>query len=116
MSFLYPRTVSISRQQLATTGGVQPYGGMDPTQEQAIYRNLSASIQLARERGKPEAGLPADANKTLWRVMMPLSAGVTAGSVLRGDIVTDDAGQRYMVWAPYVNSLGPNLLVERLEA
>jgi hypothetical protein len=49
-------------------------------------------------------------------VLMPLSAGVTVGSVLRGDIVTDDAGQRYQVWAPYINSLGPNFLVERLEA
>jgi hypothetical protein len=36
--------------------------------------------------------------------------------VLRGDIATDENGQRYFVSAPYINSLGPNFLVERLEA
>jgi hypothetical protein len=116
MSFLYPRTISISRQPTQTGGGIQPYSGMNPTIEEVIFSDLPASIQLAKERGKPESGLPADAGKTLWKVMMPLSAGVPAGSVLRGDIVTDEAGQRYQVWAPYVNSLGPNFLVERLEA
>lgn len=119
MSFLYPRTISISRPLVATGGGVQPYGGnggTNPSNEQLLYSGKPASIQLAKERGKPETNLPADANKTLWKVLMPLSAGITAGSVVRGDIVTDDKGQRYQVWAPYVNSLGPNLLVERLEA
>jgi hypothetical protein len=116
MNFLYPRVVSIVRQPVATGGGVQPYGGMQPSEEVTLYTGLPASIQLAKERGKPEANLPADAGKTLWKVLMPLSAGVTVGSVLRGDIVTDDAGQRYQVWAPYINSLGPNFLVERLEA
>lgn len=116
MSFLYPRTISIRRQPVQTGGGVQPYGGTDPTTEVVIFSGKPASIQLAKERGKTDADLPADASRTLWRVLMPLSAGVLAGSVLRGDIVTDDAGQRYQVWAPYVNSLGPNLLVERLEA
>lgn len=117
MSFLYPRTISIGRQLLSTTVGVQPYGGMDPTQEQVIYRGLPASIQQTSTGARPDANLPADArSRSIWRVLMPLSAGVTAGSVLRGDIVTDDAGQRYQVWAPYVNSLGANLLVERLEA
>ncbi|WP_186122368.1 hypothetical protein [Burkholderia gladioli] len=115
-SFLYPRTITISRQAVTTGGGLQPYAGANSVAEEVLFSGKPASIQLAKERGKPEIGLPADAGKTLWKVLMPLSAGVPAGAVLRGDIVTDDAGQRYQVWAPYVNSLGPDLLVERLEA
>ncbi len=116
MSFIYPRTISISRQSAQGGAGLQPYSGTNPTDEVTIFSGLPASIQLAKERGKPDTNLPADAGRTLWRILMPLSAGVTASSVLRGDIVIDDAGQRYQVWGPYVNSLGPNLLAERLEA
>ncbi|WP_234775179.1 hypothetical protein [Paraburkholderia tropica] len=117
MSFIYPRTITITRQPVQTGGGVQPYGGSNPETEQILFSNLPASIQQTSTSAKPDANLPADAHsRSIWRVFMPLSAGVAAGSVLRGDIVTDDAGQRYQVWAPYVNSLGPNLLVERLEA
>lgn len=116
MSFLYPHTVSISRQTAQAGAGAQSYSGLNPTDEQTLYTGLPASIQLDKARGKPEPDLPADANKSLWRILMPLSAGVAPGSVLRGDIVTDESGQRYLVWAPYINSLGPNLLAERLEA
>lgn len=117
MSWIYPRTINITRQPTATGGGVQPYGGMNPAAEVPVYTGLAASIQQTSTSAKPDANLPADArSRSIWRVLMPLSAGVTVGSVLRGDIVTDDAGQRYQVWAPYINSLGPNFLVERLEA
>lgn len=113
--FLYPRTISITRPGTQPGFGAQGYGGELPSTETRVATGLPASIQLAKERGKPDAGLPADAGRTLWKVLMPLSAALAPGSVVRGDIVTDDAGQRYQVWAPYVNSLGPNLLVERLE-
>lgn len=116
-SFIYPRTINITRQPNATGGGVQPYAGVNPSAEQTIFTGLSASIQQTSTSARPDANLPADArSRSIWRVLMPLSSGVTAGSVLRGDIVTDETGQRYMVWAPYVNSMGPNMLVERLEA
>lgn len=117
MSFIYPRTISISRQPVATGGGVQPYGGMNPSEEVVLFSGLPASIQQKSTGGRPDANLPADAaNRSMWRVFMPLSANVIVDAVLRGDIVTDDTGQRYLISAPYVNSLGPNLLVERLEA
>lgn len=115
MSFLYPRTVAITRQAVSTGGGVKGYSGMQPSQESSIAAGLPASIQLAKERGKPEANLPADSGKTLWKVLMPLSA-VTLGTIQSRDIITDDLGARYQVIGPYWNSLGYNLLCERLEA
>jgi hypothetical protein len=115
MSFLYPRTVAITRQSPVTGGGAQPYSGMQPTQETSVASGLVASIQLSKERGKNEANLPADAGKTLWKVFIPLSAAAL-GLIQVRDIVTDDLGARYQVVGPYWNSLGHNLLVERLEA
>lgn len=117
MSFMYPRTIAISRQVAPASGGVQPYGGMAPTVEKVIYSGIQASIQQKSTSSRSDANLPADAtSRTMWRVFVPLSAGIAPGSVLRGDIVTDEFGQRHQVVAPYINSLGPNFLVERLES
>lgn len=116
MSFVYPRTVSILRQAAQTGFGALPPSGAGLALEQAIATGLPASIQHKSTGARPEAGLPADAaNRTLWRVFIPLG-GLTLGAVQRGDIVVDDLGQRYQVTAPYWNSLGHNLLAERLEA
>ena len=113
--FLYPRTVSIGRQLPVTGGGLQPYSGVQPSQETPVASGLPASIQLARDRGKSEANLPADAGKTLWKIFIPKSAAAL-GLIQSRDIVTDDLGTRYQVVGPYWNSLGHNLLCERLEA
>jgi hypothetical protein len=88
---------------------------MQPSQETSIATGLPASIQLAKERGKPEANLPADGGKTLWKVFIPLSAAAL-GLIESRDIIKDDLGTRYQVIGPYWNSLGHNLLCERLEA
>lgn len=115
MSFLYPRLVAISRQAPVTGGGVKPYSGMEPAEETSIASGLPASIQLAKERGKTEAALPSDASKTLWKVFIPL-AYAPLGLIQDRDIATDDLGLRYQVQGAYWNSLGANLLVQRLEA
>lgn len=114
MSFLYPRTVAITRPNGQAGVGVQPYGGETPTNETPVASGLPASIQLQKDRGKPAADLPADAGKTTWRVFIP-AASAALGLIKTRDIVTDDLGQRYQVVGPYWNSLGHNLLVERLE-
>lgn len=117
MSFLYPNTIWITRQDTPTGGGVQPYGGVQPSEEQVLFQGIPANIQQKSTGGRPDPHLPADAaNRSFWRCFIPRSAGIVSGDVLRGDIVTDENGQRYFVSAPYTNSLGPNWLLERLEA
>lgn len=116
MSFVYPRTVSILRQAAQIGFGALPPSGAGLAPEQAIATGLPASIQQKSTGAKPDAGLPGDAtNRTFWRVFIPRGQ-LALGAVQRGDIVVDDLGQRYHVTAPYWNSLGHNLLVERLEA
>jgi hypothetical protein len=115
MSFLYPRTVTITRSNAQTGFGAIGYGGVTKANETLIAANLPASIQLQKSRGGQEAGLPADTSKVYWKVLIPLAAAAK-GLIQARDIVTDDLGERYQVAAPYWNSLGHNLLCERLEA
>lgn len=115
MSFLYPRMVSISRESVDPSVGAVGYGGVSRTNEDVIATDLPASIQLKQGRGGPEAGLPADAAKTVWRIFIPRAAAAL-GAIETRDIVTDDLGQRYQVSGAYWNSLGHNLLCQLLEA
>ncbi|WP_232243723.1 hypothetical protein [Paraburkholderia sp. SOS3] len=88
---------------------------MEPANETIVATGLPASIQLKKGKGRPDAGLPADAvEKTLWTVFIPRGAA-QLGLIRTNDIVTDDLGERYQVSAPYWNSLGYALQVELLE-
>ncbi|ADE12140.1 hypothetical protein [Sideroxydans lithotrophicus] len=115
MSFLYPRAVMVTRPTQPTGVGAVAYGGeQQSTETPVVATPVPANIQLAKERGKPDANLPADAGKTLWKVFIPLQA-VALGTILMRDVITDDLGQRYQVIGPYWNSLGHSCVCERLE-
>lgn len=116
MSFIYPRTIAITRPAIDTDVGYSPtYSGTEPSTETPVAQDLPASIQMKKERGKPDPGLPADAAaKTFWTVMIPLGAAAL-GLIQTNDIITDDLGNRYQVNGPYWNSLGYALLTELLE-
>jgi hypothetical protein len=116
MSFLYPRTIAITRPNNTTQPGYNPtYSGLSPSQETSIASDLPASIQLKKDRGRPETGLPSDtAAKSQWTVFIPRRA-MAPGTINTWDIITDDLGARYQVVADYWNSFGYSLLTERLE-
>ena len=114
MSFLYPRTVAITRPTSAPSVGLQAYGGTVVASETSVATGLSASIQLKKQQGaSDDPGLPGNAGRTQWRIFIPATA---LGLIETRDVVTDDLGQRYQVTGPYWNSLGHTLLCERLEA
>lgn len=116
MSFLYPRTIAITRPARDLAVGYQPnYSGLDPATETPVASGLPASIQLKKERGKPDPGLPSDAAaKSFWTVFIPRGSAAL-GLIQTNDVITDDLGVRYSVTAPYWNSLGYALLAESLE-
>lgn len=114
MSFLYPRSVTVTRPGTQPGVGVQAYGGELPSTETAVASNLPASIQFYRERGANDAHLPGDVQKTYSRVLIPASAAAN-GLIKTRDVLTDDLGQRWAVSGNYWNSLGYNLMVEKLE-
>ncbi|MGA7781090.1 MAG: hypothetical protein WCA85_25750 [Paraburkholderia sp.] len=116
MSFIYPRTISVTRPNTDLAAGYAPnYSGVEPTDETPIATGLQASIQLKKGLGRPDPNVPADAaQKSLWTVLIP-AGSAQLGLIQTNDIITDDLGVRYQVTGPYWNSLGYALLVERLE-
>lgn len=115
MSFIYPRTLRITRPERQGGAGLQPYLSEKTLSETLVVDGVPASIQLRREGTDNKTGLPADAKSPLWDVMIPRWAGVVDGTVLDRDIVTDDLNRRFQVVADYADSLGPNFRVQRLE-
>ena len=112
MSFLFPRTISITRPAKQAGVGAIGYGGQTPSTETPVASGVGASIQLRKDGKPPDGGLPGDISKrTLWRIMFNLPPG----TVHDRDIITDEQGLRYQVLAPYWNSLGYQVLAERLE-
>jgi hypothetical protein len=116
MSFLYPRTISVTRPVNDLAPGYQPnYSGLNQANETPIASGLPASIQLKKERGKPDPDLPGDASaKSFWTVFIPRGSAAL-GLIQTNDVITDELGVRYQVTGPYWNSLGYALLVECLE-
>jgi len=115
MSFLYPRTVTVTRPPNTTSFGPQQYQGLQPGQETIVAKDLPASIQEHRTAADPLARLPADATgRGDWVIFIPGYAA-SLGTILKNDIITDDADVRYYVTLPYWNGLGYKLTVETLK-
>lgn len=112
MSFLYPRVVSISRPIITAptdVGNVGENAVSSPADYDVVASGLRASIQLDRQGQRNPVGLPTDAAyKPVWKIFIPLP-DAALGSIFANDVVTDDIGNQYQVFAPYWDSLGFNL-------
>jgi hypothetical protein len=118
VSFLYPRTISITRMnQIATVGVVDDYAGESEQGETTIYSGLPANIAQNRQRTAMEAGVPQDAtSRTGWAINIPLASSPPAGSIVERDIVVDDIGKRYIINGAGYTSLGWRLVTELMKA
>lgn len=114
MSFVYPRRIRITRPTQPVGKGAVAYGAQLAATEIQVANNVQCSIQQKRDGQASSVKLPGDAKTTYWRCLIPVRE-LKDGTVSTWDIVTDDQGSRYQVQAPYWNSLGYNLLLERLE-
>ncbi len=111
MSFLYPRQITISRQNQDPTVGSQPYSGVSPDNETEIASGIAAHIQIDKGSLAHAAKLPADAPyQSLFKIIFKAARGL----VLTGDIITDDLGNRYQVitpdWGPMVTTCRSQIL------
>ncbi|HZQ41357.1 MAG TPA: hypothetical protein VFA87_11200 [Rhizomicrobium sp.] len=115
-SFLYPRTIKITRPGAQTGVGFNPaYAAEQQAEETKIACNIPASIQARSSGGRNPVGLPGDSAMNMWRVLTPLGA-LADGQVKNRDLIYDDLGRKFQVSADYTNSLGADFIVERLEA
>src|ERR1700733_7311861 len=102
MSFLYPRTIAISRENADNAVGEQPYSGLSVSNETVIVSGIAAHIQAEKGGASPKAALPADAaRESLWRILFKAANGL----VQDRDFITDDQGNRYQVISAYWNPM-----------
>ncbi len=111
MSFLYPRTITITRPNSLSSFGAQPYSGLMPDDETQVATGLAAHIQVDKGSLAPQAKLPADAAyQSFWKIIFKGPRGLSK----RGDVITDDLGNRYQVvsadWGPMVTTCRAQIL------
>jgi hypothetical protein len=111
MSFLYPRTIRITRPNTDATLGAQPYSGLRADNETEIASGIRAHIQSDRQGPRSEAMLPSDPiSLPTWKIIFKAARGL----VKRGDTIIDDLGNRYQVisadWGPMVTTCRSQLL------
>jgi hypothetical protein len=112
MSFIYPRTIKITRPATDPEPTLTPtYRSLDPGAETPIASDIPASIQASRQGGANKSGLPSSVNSTLWRIFFRGEPGLLQDR----DIITDDLGNRYKVIGAYWNSLGYSPMCEQLD-
>lgn len=117
MSFLYPRTIKITRPLGQTGVGWQSaYAGDTEGGETVLATGIPASIQAKGRQGKENpVKLPGDSTISMFTIFIPLNA--LARDVLQHhDVITDDLGQRYQVLTPGWDSLGYSAVCQSLEA
>ena len=113
MSFLYPRTIAITRPNQQTGVGELSYGGLSPNSESPILSGIPASIQLANANKNNTTAIPGDVPVSNYKIY---SRAIGEGVVNDRDVVTDDLGIRYKVVSAYWDSMGVNLYCQKLEA
>lgn len=116
--WLYPRTIAIKRQAAVNAvGAVATYGGARPSAETTLHADLPASIQFASTGGANQSDVPSAASRRgRYDIFIPVEGGGALSLQFeRGDIVIDDRGFRYQVFAPYWDSLGWRLITEHVE-
>ena len=113
-TFLYPRTLTITRPKAQGNYGSVGYRGQRETDEGVIASGIPASVQQRGRGGLNATKLPGDAHQTNWRILIPLGA-VADGLIKPRDILTDEFGNRYQTSDPYLTPLGYQLSCERLE-
>lgn len=103
-SFLYPRTLTITRVSPLTAGGNQGRRDASQSGEVAVLSGVPANIYDLKRAPKPPTDLPADAVwQEMCKILIPGSAAAP-GAIQRNDIATDDQGQRYRIMTPNLKS------------
>lgn len=98
------RTVSIFRpQQIAGVGAVG-YGGNTTAAQMPLAQNWPVSLLQASKVETGAVKLPGDARQGAWTML--LSALPTGATLKNDDVVTDDLGNRYLIYSAELTDLG----------
>lgn len=113
VNLLYPRIISVRRQNSTVQVGQGAFGGDTPVNETVVLTNIPANISYERVGRANQANLPTDARRSTWLIVLPAINSVL-GSILEDDVVVDDLGKRYQLYASDWTILGYSLHGELL--
>jgi hypothetical protein len=106
------RIITISRPQPQSGSGAQGYSGMTAANEIAYASGVPCSILQGTKGEKDDASLPSDVRSPWWTILLPASVG----SVMLGDLLIDDLGQRYVASSVELTALGFRLTAMMTDA
>lgn len=107
MSFFYEYTVLLYRYRTDTPAGEGGYSGSGQSSDlNLIASGLQASVQKYRVGRSTPANLPGDAGAPAYNVVMPFSSVPTLGMIMERDILVDQLGRRFQVFAVEWSVLG----------
>jgi hypothetical protein len=105
VSFFYEYTLSQYRYKSGATAGEGTYSG-DPSDLQLIGSGLQGSVQKYRVGRSTPANLPSDAGAPDYNIVMPFSSVPVLGQIRERDILVDQLGRRFQVFASEWTQLG----------
>ena len=100
-------TIMIARPAAPTAPGVNAYGGLVTATAVPVLTGWPASILFAGS-GSP-GDLPGDANTPTWTVLLPS----TPAALRSADLITDDAGNSYVIGSAEATALGWRILAKQ---
>lgn len=113
---LYDRVITVRRPLKPAGIGAIGYQGLLPVNETVLFTGVAASIQYQPKRDRPLGGVPSDAaTSAQWHVYVAAGT-MAAGQVVERDVIADDLGRRFRIFAAWPTALGWVLACELLEA
>ena len=98
------RVVDIARPQVLDGVGAQPYAGNTAATETLLVSQYPASVLQGTKGDKSPVNLPGDVRIPWWAILLPAFPGGVV--LIRGDIITDDLGRRYVISSAELTDLG----------
>lgn len=117
MGFIYPRTVTLTRPQPrpGASTALPGYGGSSPDDEALNAQSMPASIQFSTTARGTGSQLPSDARAMVdFKILLPRKYS-PLNMITERDILTDELGKRYQVYAAYWSPMGYDLRATLLE-
>lgn len=97
------QTVSILRPHSADGVGEVGYGGDEASEADAVMSAWPASVISGAKGTQSDADLPGDTSMPAFTILIPALPGI---DIKTADVMTDNLGRRYKIWAAEITNLG----------
>jgi hypothetical protein len=113
-----PYLMTVTRNASRIASGAQAFREFNGSQDVTLASMIPGSFTLEeKSRTKPLTGLYDDAiQRTTWKgILSPAYAGAESGSIQADDVVIDQNGTKYQVFAAFWHPTGWQVRLELLE-